>query len=88
MTPKQYKKRRKTNFSVQLITVHPQARVNIALRSFHFFTEEQQRLQFDQRIFFSLVDGLFKYKSGAFQQRRTRLYKLALLKARNQGEGA
>ena len=86
-TPKQQKKRRKTDFSVSLITVHPQARVNIALRSFHFFTEEQQRMQFDQRIFFSLLDGLFKYKNGLFQKRRARLYKLALVKARNHGEG-
>ncbi len=86
LAPKVLKKRRKTaRSSVRLVIVHPNARLNMALRSFHFLTEEQPRFQFKQRIFYSLLDGLFKYKQGVFQKRRSHLYKLALMKARNHG---
>jgi hypothetical protein len=43
-------------------------------------------MQFEERIFFALLDSLFKYKQGMYQKRRHHLYKLALLRARNHGQ--
>lgn len=86
-TPKRYKRKLKKAHTVRLITVHPNARVNIALKLFHFFTEEQDQRRFHRRIFATFLDALFKYKHGTFQKRRARTYRTALLRMRNQGGG-
>lgn len=86
-TPKKKKRRLKRRFTIKLVTVHSKARVNTALKAVHFLTEEQSRRAFEERIFLTLLDGLFKYKDGLLQKRRLYTYRAAIRHARNQGGG-
>lgn len=79
ITPtKLQKKHVKKKFIVQHSIVHPYGRVNLALKNAHFFTEEQPRRVFEERIFLALCDGLFKYRNGVLAKRRLKMYNKVL----------
>lgn len=81
-TTKHVRKRTKVRQKVRCVHVPREARLSQSLRALHFFTEEQKYDQVGQRMFFALVDMIFRYKKGTLYRRKLRAYRSALSKAR------
>lgn len=86
-TPKQIRKRTRIRQSVHCVHVPRTARLSQSLRMLHFFTEEQKYQKLEERIFFALIDVIFKYKKGVLYQRKLLAYRSAFSRAR-QGKTA
>jgi hypothetical protein len=84
-TPKRYKRKSRRAFTIRLVELPFPNRTNFGLKNLHFFTDEQTSRSFRGRVLQSFIDVLFKYRDGVFLKRRRRVYKLATLRARNQG---
>ena len=67
---------------MRCVHVPREARLSQALRTLHFFTEDQKYAHFEERIFFALVDAIFKYKKGAMYVRKLHAYRTAFNKAK------
>ena len=81
-TTKGIRKRTKVRQNVRCVHIPREARLSQALRMLHFFTEDQKYDHFEERIFFALVDTIFKYKAGTLYVRKLHAYRTAVNKAK------
>lgn len=67
---------------MRCVHVPREARLSQALRSLHFFTEDQKYNVLPERIFSALVETIFKYKKGTLYLRKLHAYRTAFNQAK------